>query len=102
MSKVNDEDVFVVVKTPEKGSPVTDYISAKSYLLLRRDTLQTSNTSQITLPVTEYYSDYRMVEGWMIPFKITTNIPSIGDIVSIVKTVKFDVDIPDSRLPRAG
>lgn len=94
MAKVNDEDVFVIVKTPEKGNPVTDYISAKSYLLLRRDTLQTSNTSQITLPVTEYYSDYRMVEGWMIPFKITTNIPSIGDIVSIVKTVKFDVDIP--------
>ena len=96
MSKIKDEDVFVVVKTPEKGNSVTDYISAKSYLLLRRDSLQTSNTSQITLPVTEEFSDYRMVEGLMIPFKTTTNIPTIGDIVMVVKTVKFDVDIPDA------
>src|ERR1044071_1744457 len=96
MSKVNDEDVYVVVKTPEKGNPVTDYISAKSFLLLRRDTIQTINTSQISLPITEYYSDYRLVDGLMIPFKSTTNIPSIGDITSIIKTVKFDVDIPDA------
>jgi CubicO group peptidase (beta-lactamase class C family) len=96
MSKVNDEDVFVVVKTPEKGNPVTDYISARSYLLVRRDTIQTSNTSQISLPVTEYFSDYRMVEGSLIPFKSTTSIPSIGDITTIIKTVKFDVDIPDA------
>jgi CubicO group peptidase (beta-lactamase class C family) len=96
MSKVNDEDVFVVVKTPEKGNPVTDYISAKSYLLLRRDTIQTSNTSQISLPVTEYFSDYRPVEGLLMPFKSTTTIPTIGDITSTIKTVKFDVDIPDA------
>jgi CubicO group peptidase (beta-lactamase class C family) len=96
MSKVGDEDVFVVVKTPEKGNPVTDYISAKSYLLLRRDTVQTSNTSQISLSITENYSDHRMVEGWMIPFKVTTNIPTIGDILVTVKSVKFDVDIPEA------
>lgn len=96
MSKLDDEDVYVVVKTPEKGNPVTDYISTKSYLLLRRDTIETSNTSQISLPVTEYFSDYRLVEGLMIPFKSTTNIPSIGDITTIIKTIKFDVDIPDA------
>jgi CubicO group peptidase (beta-lactamase class C family) len=96
MSKIGDEDVFVVVKTPEKGNPVTDYISAKSYLSLRRDSIQTSNTSQTSLPVTEYFSDYRMVEGLMIPFKTTTNIPTIGDVVMLIKTVKFDVDIPDA------
>jgi hypothetical protein len=95
-SKVAGEDVYVLVKTPGKGSPVTDYISAKSYFLLRRDTIQTSNTSEISIPITETYSDYRMVEGWMIPFKVNTNIPTIGDIVSTVKTVKFDVDIPDA------
>jgi CubicO group peptidase (beta-lactamase class C family) len=96
MSKINDEEVFVVVKTPEKGNPVTDYISAKSYLLLRRDTIQTSNTSQISLPVTENFSDYRMAEGLMIPYKTTTSVPSIGDITLTVKTIKFDVAIPDA------
>ncbi len=95
-SKVGDEEVYVVVKTPEKGNSVTDYVSTKTFLLLRRDSLQTSNTTQITLPVTEYYSDYRLTEGLMIPYKTTTNIPTIGDIVTTVKTVKFDVDIPDT------
>jgi len=101
MSKVGDEDVFVVVKTPEKGNPVTDYISAKSFLLLRRDSIQTDNTSETSVPITEYFSDYRMVEGLMLPFKATTNIPNIGDVVVLVKTVKFDVDIPDAvfRIP---
>ena len=56
---------------------VTDYISAKSFLLLRRDTLETSGTSGITLPVKEIYSDYRMIEGRMIPFKSVTTIPTI-------------------------
>lgn len=96
MSKIGDEDVYVVVKTPEKGNPVTDYISAKSYLLLRRESLQTSNTSQISLPVKEEYSDYRLIEGSMIPFKTITSIPSIGDIITTVKTVKFDVAIPEA------
>ena len=101
MAKVGDEDVFVVVKTPEKGNPVTDYISAKSFLLLRRDSIQTDNTSETSVPITEYFSDYRMVEGLMLPFKATTNIPNIGDVVVLVKTVKFDVDIPDAvfRIP---
>ncbi|HEY0378065.1 MAG TPA: serine hydrolase domain-containing protein [Pyrinomonadaceae bacterium] len=95
-AQVGDEDAYVVVKTPEKSNPVTDYISTKSFLLLRRDTLQTSNTTQITLPVTEYYGDYRLTDGLMIPYKTTTNIPTIGDIVTTVKTVKVDVDIPDT------
>jgi CubicO group peptidase (beta-lactamase class C family) len=96
MSKVGDEEVYVVVKTPENGNASTDYISTKSFLLLRRDTLETSNTSDITLPVTETYSDYRMVDGQMVPFKTVTNVPTIGDIVTVVKTIKFDVDIPDA------
>jgi CubicO group peptidase (beta-lactamase class C family) len=100
MSKVGDEDVYVVVKTPEKGNEVTDYISAKSYLLLRRDTLVTSETSGITLPVKETFSDYRMVEGQMIPFKTVTSVPTIGDIVTTVKDIKFDVDIPDAVFHR--
>ncbi|HKR02917.1 MAG TPA: serine hydrolase [Pyrinomonadaceae bacterium] len=96
VSKVGDEDAYVVVKTPEKGSPVTDYISTKTFLLLRRDTIQTSNTSEISFTIKETYSDYRTVEGWMIPFRVKTNIPTIGDVVTLVKTVRFDVQIPDA------
>ena len=44
----------------------------------------------------QLYSDYRNVDGVMIPFKtISSNIAN-GDIVMRVLDVKFDVDIPDT------
>jgi len=96
MSKVNDEDVYVVVKTPENGNPVTDYISTKSFLVLRRDSIISSNTTGVELPVTEHFGDYRPVDGVMVPFKSTTNHMGMGDIVVRTKEVKFDVAVPDA------
>jgi hypothetical protein len=96
MGKVGDEDVYVLEKRSEKGTPVTDYISTKSFLLLRRDSLIVSETSGIELPQTEKFSDYRNVDGVMVPFKMLSNNIANGDIVVRVSDVKFDVDIPDS------
>jgi CubicO group peptidase (beta-lactamase class C family) len=96
IAKVGDEDAYVVEKLPQNGHPVTDYISTKSFLLLRRDTVIASETSPIELPQTEKYSDYRTVEGVMVAFKILANNLAYGDIVTRVKEIKFDVDVPDS------
>jgi CubicO group peptidase (beta-lactamase class C family) len=95
MSKAGDEDVYVVVKTPENGNPVTDYISTKSFLVLRRDSIISSNTTGVELPVTEYFSDYRAIDGVMVPFKSITNHMAMGDIVARIKDVKFDIAVPD-------
>ncbi|MGH9835362.1 MAG: serine hydrolase [Blastocatellia bacterium] len=91
-SKVGDEEVYVVVKTPEKGNPVTDHISAKSFLLVKRD--RTVTAGQGTMVIGETYSDYRNVDGVMIPFGSVAQHPSMGRIVSKVKEVKFNMDIP--------
>jgi CubicO group peptidase (beta-lactamase class C family) len=96
MGKVGDEDVYIVEKQREKGTKVTDYISAKSFLVLRRDSVVVSETSGIELPQTESFSDYRNVDGVMVPFKVVSNNIANGDIVTRVTDVKFDVDIPDS------
>ncbi len=96
ISKVGDDDAYVVEKIPEIGNTVTDYISTKSFLLLRRDTVVSSETSGVEIPQTESYSDYRLVDGVMIAFKTLANNIANGDIVVRVKDVKFDVDIPDS------
>jgi hypothetical protein len=50
MGKVGDEDVYIIEKQREKGTKVTDYISTKSFLVLRRDSLVVSETSGIELP----------------------------------------------------
>ncbi len=93
LSKVEGEDAYVVVLTPEKGSPVTQYISAKTFLTLRTDTIATSDT--ISMPVTETYSDYRSVDGVMIAFKRVSNSQAMGDTVLKIREAKFDVNVPD-------
>jgi hypothetical protein len=96
MGKVGDEDVYILEKRSDKGTPVLDYISTKSFLLLRRDSVVVSETSGIELPQTQTFSDYRSVDGVMVPFKmVSTNIAN-GDIVLRITDVKWDVDIPDS------
>ena len=96
IAKVGDEDTYVVEKRSEKGTPVTDYVSVKSLLPLRRDSVISSETSGVELPQTEIFSDYRLVDGVMVPFKVVSNNIANGDIVVRVKDVKFDVEIPDS------
>jgi CubicO group peptidase (beta-lactamase class C family) len=95
-SKVNDEEVYVVVKTPEKGNAVTDYISAKSFLLLKRDRLVNEGEGQAAIPISETFGDYRNIDGVTLSFSSVTKHPSMGRIIGKVKEVKFDVDIPDA------
>lgn len=96
MGKVGDDDVYIVEKQRAKGTAVTDYISTKTFLVLRRDSLVVSETSGLELPQTQWFADYRNVDGVMIPFKMTSNNIANGDIVLRVTDIKFDVDIPDA------
>ena len=98
MSKVGEEDAYVVVFTPEKGSPVTQYISAKSFLLLRQDSLATSDT--VSMPVTETYSDYRKVDGVLIAFRRVQSNQAMGDTVLKIREAAFDVPVPEEVFRR--
>ncbi|MEW6207760.1 MAG: serine hydrolase [Acidobacteriota bacterium] len=97
VSKVGDEEVYVVVKTPEKGNPVTDYISTKTFLLIKRDRTVSSPAGDGAAVVGETYSDYRSVEGIMIPFRIVSQNPGLGSVITRVKEIKFNVVVPDSE-----
>jgi hypothetical protein len=96
MGKVEDEEVYVIERRNAKGTPVTDYVSTKSFLVLRRDSIISSETSGLELPQTEWFSDYRNVDGVMVPFKQVSNNIANGDIVLRVIEVKFNAEIPDS------
>jgi CubicO group peptidase (beta-lactamase class C family) len=93
LAKVGDEDAYVVVMKSEDGNPVTAYFSTRTFLLLRRDTLASSGP--VTQPVVEKFSDYRGVDGVMIPFTQTSSTPSNGDTHIRLKEVRFDADVPD-------
>jgi CubicO group peptidase (beta-lactamase class C family) len=96
MGKVGDEDVYIIERKTEKGTAVTDYVSTKSFLVLQRDSLIPVETIGIELPQTETFSDYRNVDGLMVPFKTVGNNVANGDIVLRILEIKFDVEIPDS------
>jgi hypothetical protein len=97
MAKVGDEDVYVVVMTPDEGTAITLYVSKKTFVPLRKDSLQVTNDSSgIELPLNEEYSDYRSFDGVMIPTSVVTHTLQYGDIITKVTDVKFDVEIPDT------
>ena len=96
MAKVGEEDCYVLDMVPENGNRVTAYISAKSFLMLRRESIISSETAGPEFLESLTFSDYRPVDGVMIAFKTVKNDIPTGEVVTLVKEVKFDVDIPDA------
>lgn len=94
--KLGDDEVYVVVKTPEVGNPVTDYYSTNSFFLVRRDAIQWSDTANQGFPVTVTYADFRNIQGAIVPFRTVSSSVANGDVITRVKTIRFDVAIPDS------
>ncbi|HYP28948.1 MAG TPA: serine hydrolase [Blastocatellia bacterium] len=100
-SKLGDEEVYVVVKTPEKGGKVTEYVSAKSFLILKREMMRSSLGSETPAPISESFSDFRTVDGVTVPFQTVEESAGLGTVTTRVKDVKFDVKVPESAF-RAG
>jgi CubicO group peptidase (beta-lactamase class C family) len=95
MDKVKGEDVYVVEMTSDDGDPTTDYISTKTFLLLKREMLIPVPGTEIKVPSSKVYSDYRTVDGEKAPFRVQEQ-STMGDTVITVKQLRFDVPIPDS------
>jgi hypothetical protein len=97
-AKVDGEDAYVVVFTPEKGNAVTNYYSTKTFLLLRQDTLETAGP--INIPVTEKFSDYHSVDGVMVAFTRVSNSVTMGDTILKVRELKFDAPFSEDVFRR--
>lgn len=94
--KVGDDECYVVVKTPANGNPITDYYSTNTFRLVRRDTIEWSDTMNTGFPQTTVFKDYRVVDGLVVPFEIVASTLANGDVVTKVRDVKFDAAIPDA------
>jgi CubicO group peptidase (beta-lactamase class C family) len=101
-SKLGDEEVYVVVKTRQKGNAVTDYISTKGFLLIKREMVRSTFGGDGPALVSETFSDYRNVDGCMVPFTTTSKVPGFGNLITRLKEVKFDVDLSDAGFRAKG
>lgn len=95
IEKVGDEECYVVEFTPEKGTKATEFYSTKTFLLLKRRGIVASSTSDNSLPYSITFSDYREVDGIKLPFKSVNSTTSMGDVVTIVTSIKHNVPIDE-------
>lgn len=94
--KVGEEETYVVKIQPEKASEVIYYISAKTFLPVKKTSVVVSSTSAQKTPTSETFSDYRQVDGVMIPFKTTSMNPGMGAVVIYAEEIKHNVTIDDA------
>ena len=97
MQKVGDEETYVVKIKPEKANAVTYFISAKTFLPVKQTSIIVSSTSAQKTPYSTTLSDYRSVDGVMIPFKTISENPGMGETVTYIKSVKHNVKIDDKE-----
>jgi CubicO group peptidase (beta-lactamase class C family) len=96
IAKVGDEEACAVEFEPEKGTKFTDFYSTKTFLLLKREGIVPSSTSNISIPYSVKFEDYRDVDGVKLPFRQINNSAGNGDIVTVVTSVKHNVPVDDN------
>jgi len=92
--KIGEQDVYVIVATPEEGAAETWYLDAVTGLLARVDAEREG--PQGTALIQSSFKDYRDVDGLKIPFQIEQALPGMT-IISKFEEVKHNVEIPDSQ-----
>lgn len=97
VQKVEGEDAYVLKIQPEKASALTYYVSTKTFLPLKVSSVIVSSTSQQKIPYSQTLSDYREVDGIMMPFKTVSENPGIGQVITFIKNIKHNVKIDDKK-----
>jgi hypothetical protein len=87
--KVGSEEAYVLVKTPKAAgaAPVTEYVSVKTYLPLKREAVIATEIGQ--LPVTETYANYRKYGQVMLPATTTVMLMGAARVRTIDKVTQY-------------
>ncbi|MBZ5496885.1 MAG: outer membrane lipoprotein-sorting protein [Acidobacteriia bacterium] len=90
--KVGDQLCFKVVLTPKEGKPVTQYYDERSGLLVKM-AMTTLTPTMGEIAVETYLSDYRNVEGILVPHELRRKVLS-QQIDTHIESVQFNAEIP--------
>ncbi len=90
--KDKDREFYMVEGYPTFGSPETMYFDAQTGLLTGRDLTQQTPGGPIRVEMR--YSDWRVVDGVKLPFRITQSMPSL-QFVFTVREVKHNLPVDD-------
>ena len=85
---------YRVVLTPRDGQPETRYYDKTSFLLVRTNMIVKTEMGEV--PAESLASDYRKVDGILMPFVVKQKV--LGQEFTVtVQSVKNNVDIPKER-----
>ncbi len=94
---VNGKPAYKVVVTPKTGKPITQFYDKASHLHVKEMLTQKSPMGEITVEV--YPSDYKKVDGILMPFSVTQKL--LGQAVEMKMTeIKQNVDLPADTFKR--
>lgn len=97
LEKVDGADAYAVVMTATGGDAQTYYFDAKTNFLVRVD--QIAVTPEGKTPAQTYLSDYRKVEGVLMPFAMRLNTSS-AVITFQTEEIKANVPIDDAKFAK--
>jgi len=98
---VTDKPCYKVAMTPHEGSVQTFFFDQASNLLVKIGAVLENPNSPIPIPLETFLSDYREVDGILIPHKLTRN--AMGqEQVMIVESVEHNAEMPEDRFALPG
>jgi hypothetical protein len=91
---IDGKPCYKVVLTTNDDQVMTHYYDKTSYLLAKSE--QVEKTASGDLPMELYFSDYKKVDGVLLPFKTREKADSMEFVIALDK-VEHNVKVPDSR-----
>ncbi len=90
---VAGRQAYVLRLTPRRGKPALHYYDAESFLLVRQDLVQ--ETTQGTIEVRAWLSDYRDAGGVKAPFRIEQELPGAKVVIQFTE-IRNNVPLDDA------
>jgi outer membrane lipoprotein-sorting protein len=90
---VNDKPAFKLIASLDGGNKSTMFIDKSSYLLTKTTT--TITQGGVPVSIDSYPSDYKEIDGILIPMK-TTSSTQMGDMVITFDKVELNVPMDES------
>jgi zinc protease len=88
---VDGKPAYKVVLTPKIGKPGTQFYDKTSHLLVKQLATKTTPMGEITMEA--YPSDYRKVDGILIPFKLKQKVLTQSLVITMTD-IKHNAELP--------
>jgi hypothetical protein len=95
--KVGEREAYKIVMTPARGKPVTRYIDAENFLIIRQ--ISTRESSEGAVTIDAELSDYRDVGGVKVPFLIRQKMQGYELLIKMI-VIENNAPIDDARFAR--